>query len=1278
MAALAAGLTPSGLSAAVVAADKVATDAAEAEHQPPPAGAASGAGAGAGAGAAVGGDPVDRARLARTEQFAPLPAARPLADVAALDLTTPVLAAVDAAAEALATPLHPGLAPPDAAGDASVAAVSVSRAAVAASALAAVAGFMYTDTLPVSALLPPASLGAPAHTAKPSEAAAWAHARVVAAALAPLAGDLGLPRLRQLALRVFDALSSAKPAPAASPAEPGLASSGIVPVPSGGAASEGEAVAGLVGASRPPAWQTAAASATGLEDPDDVTRPWGLRSALGVLVAAAELRQRQGRIRAAFNEAMLDSMALKAIDADGVGFHGAVLAAARGGRGRPGEDALAPGAADAEALAGAAGAAGQPVDGAAAGGDGSAASDASDDDGGDGDGDDSDGDGQGRSRLSRQADTLPPDAATLIARGRLALRRRANVVEALFLSGLAPQDARDGAWAAVAAAEEDEDLAAAAASDKALGANETRRTWTSRVEKHRAAVARGDAPGVHAAQNQAGATKLLASTEAAVAVVSSSVKRNLGWWERWEGDEDEAVSASASAPVARGASSWQFSLARLCAESYGEGPAWRQSVYDAAMAAGIHVGDAGSERSSDQSSVEGDAAAAPVGSPAGPRGPGSGAKRRTRNTTRKTRVRLAMAQARRADEEAQLRRRRRAEAMAKALEVLRGDCRVVAPDGRAWALHAYLLRSRSALLADVVGPSPVARAEPGALPFRLPGHDGESGAEALTWLPGPAMGRVARDALRRGAIPAAADAGAALALGRLGAAARAGPRAGPALVRRASHDGFSDADSSSSEEEEEEEEEGPGARASGASEADDCLADPASAEGADTAAVGAAIRDAVRDAESAGAPAGSSGGDASRASAADAALAALRLRAASGPARGAHRRVHREPALAAAAWRLPGMLSQRATDSLVSHVYSGSCQVSGSTVMRLAAAARQLGLPLLLARCEQHLLLRCRDAAAAADMHLAAGELGLPRLSAFASVTRAAAARVATSSGAWEDAAVVTGSAAAGPPSAPGRGGTASRRAGARTLTDIASSHAHGHAAATGAGAVPESPIIGMAGMEMPDVPDFTLDGGGGLETVPAGHSRGDGDDTASVASSSRTGGSRGHGVALGAAGPGRRGTSDPTTAAAGAGSVSAPVQRAAWGTGARLASRSGSAWAGAGGSAATPRLGGGRPAAAGAPAALSLAQQIERAKAAEHRRRGDERMAQWVHRSGAGWAAGLAQAGSPPAPAAAPASRVAPPRVPAAAAAPATAARGGPEEESDSDISDEDDDPFP
>ncbi|KAA0172904.1 hypothetical protein FNF27_05541 [Cafeteria roenbergensis] len=398
---------------------------------------------------------------------------------------------------------------------------------------------------------------------------------------------------------------------------------------------------------------------------------------------------------------MLDSMALKAIDADGVGFHGAVLAAARGGRGRPGEDALAPGAADAEALAGAAGAAGQPVDGAAAGGDGSAASDASDDDDRDGDGDDSDGDGQGRSRLSRQADTLPPDAATLIARGRLALRRRANVVEALFLSGLAPQDARDGAWAAVAAAEEDEDLAAAAASDKALGANETRRTWTSRVEKHRAAVARGDAPGVHAAQNQAGATKLLASTEAAVAVVSSSVKRNLGWWERWEGDEDEAVSASASAPVARGASSWQFSLARLCAESYGEGPAWRQSVYDAAMAAGIQVGDAGSERSSDQSSVEGDAAAAPAGSPAGPRGPGSGAKRRTRNTTRKTRVRLAMAQARRADEEAQLRRRRRAEAMAKALEVLRGDCRVVAPDGRAWALHAYLLRSRSALLADV-------------------------------------------------------------------------------------------------------------------------------------------------------------------------------------------------------------------------------------------------------------------------------------------------------------------------------------------------------------------------------------------------------------------------------------------------------------------------------------------------------------------------------------------------------------------------------------------------
>lgn len=613
--------------------------------------------------------------------------------------------------------------------------------------------------------------------------------------------------------------------------------------------------------------------------------------------------------------------------------------------------------------------------------------------------------------------------------------------------------------------------------------------------------------------------------------------------------------------------------------------------------------------------------------------------------------------------------------MARALEVLRGDCRVEAGDGRAWALHTFLLRARSADLADGVPASETAMSEPGVLPFVLPlapPPPGASGAPAapstgvILFRPGPVVEATIIAALAPGHVKPS-GASSALAFGRLDrhtgllarsrfARAESEPETPPPmLTRRESCDGFSEDEASDTE-------------------ADNCL------ERATTAAVAGAGAGAGGDEDQDPTSLGArerllveqrlhEAANADAAADAEARIRAPAVRpfaaaeeAGSVPTGAAGHIPTRRPAPLLV---LSHQLAGRAAAEFVSYLYTGRCTVRGSVVLALARAAHEYSLPLLLAGCEMHLIRRCTSADAATAYSEAAKELYMPRLHAYAAIVRSSVARAAVAAGDWESAFPSAAAAVA----ASARQRSRSTRGGASTLTASASASAATSSQHTShpRSSVPESPVVGLAALSGGFVPDFSLDGG--LPSLPA-----DASDSASEASARAS----------------PHGDTPGSSAASDTGGAS-PLPSGAEGAGGRGASggAAGSAWGrrSSGGGAVSARAGYGRP--VGGP--VTLAERLQLEQAAEAHRREARRHARWVASQGAGWAANVAAAGTiapapPPAAASTAAGRrllvPAGVRIAAAAAAGSTAraAAAGPEvdsSDSDSDDNSEDSDMF-
>jgi hypothetical protein len=838
---------------------------------------------------------------------------------------------------------------------------------------------------------------------------------------------------------------------------------------------------------------------------------------------------------------------------------------------------------------------------------------------------------------------LPAEAPVLTALETLQLKHWLATIELRHLDGDASVSAEfvDRARAVIESpetadpTEAREILVTAISGIPQFGSTQARRsgksskTWLSKVASMRAAVAASSAEvTVHASLNIAGGPKTMGHDAAAeMSVMDEAVKANLGWWERWAGDTASASSADASAPVAPGSESWQFGLARLCAEAYGDGTTWRQNVFDPTIAAGVEPasvssaapeaspGGAASLRPSspfDGSSL--DAAAGPIiETPTRGKRTGSsrtGSTRTGKHTSRKHRMRIATERARWADEEATRRRRRRALAMARALEVLRGDCRVEAGDGRAWALHSFLLRSRSADLADVVPSSAVAMAEPGVLPFVLPvafvaaaGPGSKTGI--ILFSPGPALQETVLAAFS-GVTPRPEGASSTLAFGHIDhrsslfsrsrfarhdSADHTEDNSRPILTTRESCDGYSDDGASDAEDD-----------FIQAGTGDDSAQDEAADQ--DPTSIGARHRflvaERLREAANADAAADAENNRHSVLSAAITAVEA-EAEAVAGHGRHSHHHHHRTMAHAAApapSLFLPASLAGRAAQEFVAYLYTGRCSISGSVVVALARAAHQYTLPLLLASCESHLLGRCNTTEDSKVFTDAAKELYMPRLLTYAAVIRSSAIRTAVAAGDW---ASVFPTAAAG-----ARQSGQSTRGGASTLTATASAAGRGrqhtgHARAS----VPESPVVGLAGMSggAADVPDFSLDGD--LPAVPAGAS-----DTASEVSSARSIGDARPPTGVGGIALGGAASSSAARPRLG-GSASSG---SAWGRGPRAG----------GGGAVSLRTGSG----AAASARVSLADRLVLEQLAEEQRQDARRQARWVASQGASWAAGVATAG--------------------------------------------------
>jgi hypothetical protein len=820
-----------------------------------------------------------RALAARSETSAPLPAADPLPSFLALDLTRQLCGALDSAAIVL--------------GSEFVELARNRRAAVMRSILAALGKFLYSDSLP-SHVFAPASL---ADEAGLDAESLWRHASLVSASLAPLALDLGLPRMRTLTLRALSVLQSSAP-------------QGIEPT------VDAQCVLDQ--------WLADLEDGAGLDDPDDRQGPGSLRAALAVILAAAQLRQRQADLRRAFSQHIVASMSLRAAHAMAPVLFASWLEFWNSGRIEP--HVLAPPAVRDRSMSGTS---------------------------------------DGGLRSVSPVEPTPPvapfpsDSPAGLAVAQISGKfRDAELVLTHVVKGSSMADELpDGVTPA-----------------PEIVANGLRKTWTARLaHAHRATLQAASAKSVRASENQAGQVTVAGDLRAELMVLDEVVKKNLGWWERWLGDTEPTEHADASAPVALGSASVDggalaLGLARLCAEAYGEGPSWRQRVFDAALAAGVETEPEGAELGGVASSL-GDAGtpssgAVVIKSPSKPK--------RNKNTSRKARMRQAMDRARLADEEAQRRRRHRAQAIARALEVLRGDVRVEAVDGRGWALHAFVMRARSAELASTVPESRVATIAPGALVCVDEGEveratsaeaaSSEANAGALWWRPPIGLQQAIDDmASRASGEDGAAALGAATVVEEVASLRRR------ESVDECSDDGFGD------------EEDGLALRGPALHlEESAPEGDPIGEDLVHARSVWHVL-------------------EASAESDDDALLSSALVTGRAqvfGSVSTAHGRRLALPCL-----RLQGSLIQDGVARLLSHVYTGSCVVTPSTVLPLAAAARSYGLPLLLARCELNLMERCTDIATATDLLEASSELGLARLRGFALITKASCARTLAASG---------------------------------------------------------------------------------------------------------------------------------------------------------------------------------------------------------------------------------------------------------------------------------------